>query len=69
MTVKRTKPVSLEELWAYEASHPVVFAAPRALAEARLIAALMRVKRGRRVRNKAKRTFTTKQVRKQLGLA
>jgi hypothetical protein len=48
MTVKRTKPVSLEELWDYEDNHPVVFAAPRALAEARLIAELDRVKRGRR---------------------
>lgn len=27
MTVKRTKPVSLEELWEFEAKHPVVFAA------------------------------------------
>lgn len=40
MTTKRTKPVSLEELWAYEAEHPAVFASPRALVEARLIAAL-----------------------------
>ncbi|MBI3850023.1 MAG: hypothetical protein HY298_07005 [Verrucomicrobia bacterium] len=48
MTVKRTKPISLEELWEFEAKHPVVFAAPRALAEARLIAELDRVKRGRR---------------------
>jgi hypothetical protein len=52
MTVKRTKPVSLEELWAYEAGHPVVFASPRALAEARLISDLGRAKgshrRGRR---------------------
>jgi hypothetical protein len=48
MTVKRTKSVSLEELWDYEAKHPVVFASPRALAEARLIADLNRVKRNRR---------------------
>ena len=48
MTVKRTKPMSLEELWDYEDKHPVVFASPRALAEARLIAELGRVKRGRR---------------------
>ena len=48
MTVKRTKSVSLEELWDYEAKHPVVFASPRALAEARLIADLGRVKHGRR---------------------
>lgn len=45
MTVKRTKSVSLEELWQYEAEHPVVFAAPRALAEARLISDLHRLKR------------------------
>ncbi len=48
MTQKRTKSVSLEQLWDYEAKHPVVFASPRALAEARLIAELDRVKRGRR---------------------
>lgn len=69
MTVKRTKSVSLEELWAYEATHPVVFAAPRALAEARLIAGLGRSKRARHVRPKGKRTFTTDEVRKELGLA
>jgi hypothetical protein len=44
MTVKRTKSMSLEELWDYEAKHPVVFASPRALAEARLIAVLGAVK-------------------------
>ena len=48
MTVKRTKSVSLEELWEYEAKHPVVFASPRALAEARLIADLGRRKHRRR---------------------
>ena len=48
MTVKRTKSVSLEELWDYEAKHPVVFASPRALVEARLIADMGRVKHGRR---------------------
>lgn len=55
MTVKRTKSVSLEELWEYEAKHPVVFASPRALAEARLIADLGRGKRSRhrsRIRQK-----------------
>jgi hypothetical protein len=50
MTVKRTKSISLEELWAYEAKHPVVFAAPRALAEARMIADIERLKRSRRTR-------------------
>ena len=58
MTVKRTKPVSLEELWAYETKHPVVFAAPRALAEARLIADLQRLKRGRIHRTGVTRTRT-----------
>lgn len=48
MTTKRTKPVSLEELWAYEAEHPVVFASPRALVEARLIAVLDQSPRPRR---------------------
>jgi len=48
MTVKRTKPMTLEELWDFEDKHPVVFASPRALADARLIAELNRVKRGRR---------------------
>lgn len=47
MTVTRTKPISLEELWEYEAQHPLVFAAPRALAEARLIAAIGQPKRAR----------------------
>jgi hypothetical protein len=40
MTVKRTKPMTLEELWDFEDKHPVVFASPRALADARLIASL-----------------------------
>lgn len=48
MTVKRTKPLSLEELWDYEATHPVVFASPRALADARLIAKLTRTTRNPR---------------------
>jgi len=53
MTIKRTKPISLEELWDFEARHPVVFAAPRALAEARLIAEMDRVRRNRRRGRKA----------------
>jgi hypothetical protein len=44
MTVKRTKPVTLDELWAYEDQHPVVFASPRALMEARMIAGMDRAK-------------------------
>jgi hypothetical protein len=48
VTQKKTKPLSIEQLWAYEAKHPVIFAAPRALAEARLIVDLGRVKRSRR---------------------
>ena len=48
MKMKRTKSISLEELWEYEAKHPVVFASPRALADARLIAELDRLKRVRR---------------------
>jgi hypothetical protein len=40
--------VSLKELWEYEATHPVVFASPRALAEARLIDELEKLKRARR---------------------
>lgn len=43
MTLKRTKPVGLQELWEFEDRHPVVFASPRALSEARLIAAMERV--------------------------
>ncbi len=54
MTVKRNKPVSLEELWDYEASHPVVFASPRALVEARLIATLGRTPFKRRPKQTAK---------------
>lgn len=52
MTQQHTKPVSLQELWAYEAKHPVVFASRIALAEARLIAALDRRKRSRRTSRK-----------------
>jgi hypothetical protein len=48
MTVTRTKPVSLEEMWDFEDKHPVIFASPRALAEARMIADLSRLKRRRR---------------------
>jgi hypothetical protein len=48
VTQKRTKPLSIEQLWAYEAKHPVIFAAPRALAEARLIVDLRRTKQTRR---------------------
>jgi hypothetical protein len=62
VTVKRTKSVSLEELWEYEAGHPVVFAAPRALAEARLISDLGRTKGNRRrngaFHNSARRKLT-----------
>jgi hypothetical protein len=54
VTQKKTKPVSIEQLWAYEAKHPVIFAAPRALAEARLIAELGRVKRVRHHRRSTK---------------
>ncbi|MBI2924862.1 MAG: hypothetical protein HYY24_04055 [Verrucomicrobia bacterium] len=50
MTVRQTKPVGLEALWDYEDKHPVVFASPRALAEARLIAELERAKRNHRRR-------------------
>jgi hypothetical protein len=45
MTQKWTKALSLEQIWDYEARHPIVFAAPSALAEARLIEALGRSKR------------------------
>jgi hypothetical protein len=38
----------LEDLWDYEDKHPVVFASPRALVEARLIAAMERTRRPRR---------------------
>lgn len=49
MKIHRSRPASLEEMWAYEEAHPVVFAAPRALAEARLIAELETL-RGRKRR-------------------
>ncbi|MBI2948047.1 MAG: hypothetical protein HYY23_10385 [Verrucomicrobia bacterium] len=67
MTVKRTKPVSLEELWDYEDRHPVVFASPRALAEARLIAELERAKRSHRRR--ANRNGASRARRKPKALA
>ena len=49
--------MSIEQLWAYEAKHPVIFASPRALAEARLIADLGRAGRSlhRNARNGIKR--------------
>jgi hypothetical protein len=73
MTVKRTKSVSLEELWEYEAKHPVVFASPRALVEARLIADLGRGKRSRHrshsngaVHSSARRKLTSQAIPKGL---
>ncbi|MEI6077558.1 MAG: hypothetical protein WCS94_18400 [Verrucomicrobiota bacterium] len=57
MTQKRTKPLSIEQLWAYEAKHPAIFAAPRALAEARLIVDLGRSQRSRRHATTAKRSL------------
>ncbi len=55
LTLKRspptTKSMTMEELWDWEAKHPVIFASPRALAEARLIAELDRLKRSRRRRS------------------
>ena len=50
MKMKRTKSMTLEQLWDWEDKHPVVFASPRALADARLIAELDRLKRARRAR-------------------
>ena len=47
MTVKRTKPMTLEELWDFEDKHPVVFASPRALLEARMIAEMDKARRPR----------------------
>ena len=38
----------LRNLFDYEARHPIAFASPRALAEARLIAAMDKVRRPRR---------------------
>ena len=48
-----TEPMTMEELWDWEAKHPVVFASPSALAEARLIAELDRQRSRRRARTKA----------------
>jgi len=53
MTVKRTKPMTLEELWDFEDKHPVVFASPRALLEARMIAEMDKARRPHR---RARRT-------------
>lgn len=53
--------MTLEELWDFEDKHPVVFASPRALAEARLIAELDRVNRGvRRGRRNGAATHTSR---------
>ncbi len=40
--------MTMEELWDWEAKNPVVFASPSALAEARVIAELDKLKRSRR---------------------
>ena len=45
MTVKRTKPMTLEELWDFQDKQPVVFASPRALLEARMIAEMDKARR------------------------
>jgi hypothetical protein len=53
MTAKATKPMTLEELWDWEAKHPEVFPTPRTPGEAGLIAELDRLKSRRRARAKA----------------
>jgi hypothetical protein len=45
MKVKQTAREWLDDLWNYEDKHPIAFASPRALAEARLIAELDRARR------------------------
>jgi hypothetical protein len=45
MKVKQTAREWLDDLWNYEDKHPVAFASPRALVEARLIAEMDRVRR------------------------
>ncbi len=58
MKGKQTDQSWLKELWDFEAKHPVVFAAPSALAEARLIAELEHMKRTRRLRARKTRAKT-----------
>ncbi len=48
MKVKQTAREWLDDLWNYEDKHPLAFASPRALVEARLIAELDRVRRPHR---------------------
>ena len=55
MKAKRTEPVSLEELWEYEAKHPVAFASPCVLVEARLIAEMDKARRPRRNKDMVRR--------------
>ena len=45
MKVKQTAQDWLDDLWRYEDKHPVAFASPRALVEARLIAEMDRVRK------------------------
>jgi hypothetical protein len=45
---KQTAQKWLDKLWNYEDKHPVVFASPRALVEARLIAEIDHTRRPRR---------------------
>ena len=43
----------LDDLFDYEAAHPVAFASPRALLEARMIEAMDKARRPRRAKRKA----------------
>jgi len=46
--VKQTAKEWLDDLWNYEDKHPIAFASPRALVEARLIAEMDRARRPQR---------------------
>jgi hypothetical protein len=46
--VKQTAREWLDDLWKYEDKHPIAFASPRALLEARLIAEMDRAQRSHR---------------------
>lgn len=48
MKTRQTTRDWLDDLWDYEARHPVAFASPRALVEARLIAEMDKARRPHR---------------------
>jgi hypothetical protein len=61
---KQTAREWLDDLWTYEDKHPVAFASPRALVEARLIAEM---DRARRLHRRTRRNGTVHRVKVAAG--